>query len=177
MAANFISGFWEILKEVYESFAFIEVVAPWSGGIQVRMGKYVRTVSGGWWLKFPFGIDVFYTMNVRPKALELEEQALTTLDGLDIVVKGVCIWSVFDVKKAFLDVDDVEDTLDDIVLGIIQNVVDFQDWDYLRTEDCRKEIKRAIQRQARKWGVSVTSFKWQSIVLARSFKLFGANVC
>lgn len=174
MAANFISGFWEIIKEVWGWCSFVEILAPWAGGIQMRMGKFYRVVSGGWWLHMPFGIDQFVTMNVLPKALELEEQALTTLDGLDIVVKGVVLWSVFDVKKAFLDVDDVEDTLDDIVLGIIQNVVDYQDWDYLRTEACRREIKRAIQKQARKWGVSVTSFKWQSIVLARSFKVFGS---
>ena len=173
MAANFISGFWEIFKEIWGWFSFVQIVAPWNGGIQVRMGNFVRVVHGGWWLKWPCSIDQIYLINVRPKALELDEQALQTLDNMDVVVKGVCIWSIFDVKKAFLDVDDVEDTLDDIALGIITEVVENQDWDYLRSEECRKEIKRAIQRQARKWGVSISSFKWQSIVMARTFKFFG----
>ena len=172
---DIFTGFWSIVKEIFGSIKVIKIIMPWEGGIQIRMGKFYRVVGAGWWVHRPFGIDTFTYMNVKPKALTLDEQALTTLDAKDIVVQGVCIWSVFDVKKAIVDVDDAEDTLDDIALGIIQDVVENEEWDYLRTEACRRDIKKRIQRQARKWGVSISSFKWQSIVQARTFKLFGST--
>ena len=173
-AANFVSGFWEVIKEIWRWCEFITVLDPWEEGVQVRMGNFKRVVKGGWWLHMPATIDEFHTLNVRPTALELDEQALETGDKQEIVVKGVLMWSVFDIKKALLDVEDVEETLGDLALGIVQRYVEEQDYGYLQSDDCRKEIKREIQKQARKWGVTVSSFKWQSIVRARTYKLFGS---
>lgn len=170
---DLFTGLWHIIKEVWGWMEFITVVDPWEEGVQLRMGKFKRVVQGGWWCHLPATIDEFQTLNVKPTAMELDEQALETGDNQDIVVKGVLMWGIFDIKKAILDVEDVEETLGDIALGIIQDTVELQDWDYLRTEDCRKDIKKKIQVQARKWGVTVSSFKWQSIVRARTFKVFG----
>ena len=171
---DIFTGIWLIIKEILGSIKVITVIDQWEEGVQLRMGKFLRVVKPGWWLHRPFSIDEFFTLNVKPTAGELDEQALTTLDHKDIVVKGVIMWSIFDIKKAILDVEDVDNTLGDIALGIIQDTVENQDWEYLRTEDCRKDIKKKIQQQARKWGVTVSSFKWQSIVQARTYKLFGS---
>ena len=170
---DIFTGLWTVLKDIFRSFQIITVIYQWQEGVQLRMGKFKRVVTPGWWLHRPFGVDVFFTLNVKIAALELDEQALTTGDDVEIVVKGVLMWSIFDIRKAICDVEDVEETLGDIALGIIQDMVETQGWDYLRTEECRKDIKKMIQRQARKWGVSVSSFKWQSIVRARTYKVFG----
>lgn len=172
-AANFVSGFWEILKEIWSWCEFITILDPWEEGIQVRLGRFKRTVTGGWWVHRPFMIDEFFTMNVRPTAMTLNEQALTTRDNKDIVVQGVLMWGIFDIKKSLLDVEDVLETLEQIAIGIVQDVVETQTWAYIRTPECRIEIKKAIQAQARKWGVSVSTFKFQSIVQADAYKIFG----
>lgn len=172
-AANFVSGFWEIIKEIWGWCEFITFLDPWEEGVQVRCGTFKRVVTGGWWGHLPADLDEFHTMNVRTTALELDEQALETADKQEIVAKGVLMWSVFDIKKALLDVEDAQESLGDIALGIIAEHVESQDYDYLRSDECRREIKREIQKQARKWGITVSSFKWQSIVRARTFKVFG----
>jgi len=172
-AANFVSGFWEILKEVWGWCEVLTVLDPWEEGVQVRMGKFKRCVKGGWWLHRPFNIDEFHVMNVRPTAMELPDMALTTGNDKDIVVKGVLMWSIFDIKKATLDVEDVRETLEQIAIGIVQDVIETQDWAYIRTPECRRDIKKSIQQQARKWGVTVSTFKFQSIVQADAYKIFG----
>jgi regulator of protease activity HflC (stomatin/prohibitin superfamily) len=174
-AANFVSGFWEILKEIWGWCEIITVLDPWEEGVQVRMGYFRRVVKGGLWFHLPFTIDEFHTMNVRPTAMELEEQGLTTGDNKDVVVKGVLMWSVFDIKRACLDVEDVRETLEQIAIGVIQDVVETQDWAYIRTPECRRDIKKAIQQHARKWGVTVSTFKFQSIVQADAYKVFGVT--
>ena len=170
---DIFTGLWMIIKEILGSIQVITVMDEWDEGVQLRMGKFRRTVKRGWWLHRPFGIDEFFHLNVKSTALELDEQALTTGDEQDIVVKGVLMWAIFDIRKAICDVENVEETLGDLALGIVQDMVETQDWDYIRTEECRKDIKKKIQQQARKWGVTVSSFKWQSIVRARTFKVFG----
>ena len=172
-AANFVSGFWEIFKEIWRWCEFITVLDPWEEGVQIRFGKFQRVVQGGWWLHLPFLIDEFHCLNVRPTAMLLNEQALTTRDNKDIVVQGVLMWSVFDVKRALLDVENVTETLEQIAIGIVQDVVETQTWAYIRTPECRKDIKKAIQSQARRWGVTVSTFKFQSIVQADAYKIFG----
>lgn len=171
---DIFTGLWMIIKEILGSIQVITVIDEWEEAVQLRMGRFRRTRKPGWWLHRPFGIDEFFRLNVKPTALELDEQALTTDDDKEIVVKGVLMWGIFDIRKAICDVEDVEETLGDLALGIIQDMVETQDWDYLRTEECRKDIKKKIQQQARKWGVTVSSFKWQSIVPARTYKLFGS---
>ena len=170
---DIFTGAWNIIKEIISWVQIITVIDPWMEGVQVRMGKVKRTLKPGWWFIRPFDIDDVFVLNVKPSSMELDEQALTTDDDQEIVVKGVIMWSIFDIKKAIVDVENVADTLGDIVLGIIQDTVETQDWSYLRTEACRNDIKKRIQQQARKWGVTVSSFKWQSIVRARTFKVFG----
>ena len=171
---DIFTGLWMVIKEILGSIKVIVVIEEWEEAVQLRMGRFRRIRKPGWWFHRPFGIDEFYTFNVKPSAMELDEQALVTRDGHEIVVKGVLMWSIFDIRKAVCDVENAPDTLGDIALGIIQETVQVEDWDYLRTEACRKDIKKRIQRQARKWGISVSSFKWQSIVQARTFKLFGS---
>ena len=170
---DIFTGAWNIIKEIISWVQIVTVIDPWEEGVQVRLGKVKRTLKPGWWFIRAFDIDDVFTLNVKPSSMELDEQALTTGDQQDIVVKGVLMWSIFDIRKAICDVEDVADTLGDIALGIVQDEVETQDWDYLRTEECRNDIKKRIQQQARKWGVTVSSFKWQSIVRARTFKVFG----
>ena len=170
---NFVRDFWDVIWEVLGWFQVITFVDPWEEGIVVQAGKFRRTLKPGWWMHLPLTIDEIFTMNVKPAAMELEEQSCTTRDGKKIVCKGVMMWSIFDIRKAFEDVEDVEETTGDIAVGVIQEMVEQQDWEYIRTPEFRVDCKKAIQREARKWGVSCRKFKFKDLVLADSYRVFG----
>ncbi len=173
MSTDLFTGLWEVIKEIWGWFEWLTFIDYWEEAVVLQTGKFRRVLKPGWWLIVPFSIDEVFTMNVKPSAMELDEQALTTADCKDIVVKGVLMWSIFDIKKAICDVEDVEETLGDIALGIVQDRVEGTEWSHIKTLAFRTEIKQAIQVQARKWGISVSTFKFQSIVRARTFKVFG----
>ena len=173
---NFVKDFWEVIWDVIGFFKFITFINEWEEAIVLQTGKYRRKLTPGWWLICPFSIDEVWMMNVKPTALELEEQSLTTLDNKKIVCRAVLMWSIFDIKKIFLDVEDPEDTLGDIAVGVIQEQVEQQDWDYIRSPEFRTDMKKAIQRQARKWGIAVSTVKFQDLTLADSYRIFGGAV-
>ncbi len=170
---NFIKDFWDVIWEVLGWFQVITFVNPWEGGIVVQAGKFRRILTPGWWLHCPFQIDNIYTMNVKPAALELEEQSLRTKDGKRIVCRGVLMWSIFDIQKCLCDVEDAEETLGDIAVGVIQEMVEQAEWTYICSPDFRDDIKIAMQKQARKWGITVSTVKFQDLTEATSIRLFG----
>ena len=172
MNMDIFTGLWHILKDIIGWFKVCTFIDPWEEGILVRRGSFKRVVKGGVAWHLPFGQDEITTTNVRPTAMELDEQTVETADGKTIVCSGVLMWGIFDVKKSMLDVEDAGESLSDIAVGIIQEMIESQEWEYIRTEEFRKDCKKAIQKQARKWGVSVPSFKFHDLASVRAFRLF-----
>lgn len=170
---NFVKDFWDIIWEVLGWFQLITFINPWEEGIVIQAGTFRRVLKPGWRWHLPFGIDELLTMNVKPAAMELEEQSLTSRDDKKIVCRGVLMWTVFDIKKCFIDVEDAEETLEDISVGVIQEQVEQADWAYIRSSDFRNDMKVAIQKQARKFGISVSTVKFQDLTLAESHRIFG----
>ncbi len=99
-----------------------------------------------------------------------------TKDDKEIVLRGVLIWSIFDIKKAILDVEDASDSLNDIAVGLIQECVEVTDLKDIRTRAFRNLVKRHIQKQARKWGITVSTVRFQDLTLAPSYRIFGGLV-
>ncbi len=92
---NFVKDFWDIIGEILGWAQVITFVKPWEEGIVIQAGKFRRVLKPGWWLHCPLTIDEIYTMNVKPAALELEEQSLRTKDGKMIDCRRVLRWSIF----------------------------------------------------------------------------------
>ena len=44
---------------------------------------------------------------------------------------------------------------------------------YVRSDEFMRELKKTIQKQARKWGVTVSSIKFQDLTKASAHRVFG----
>ena len=168
---NFVRDAWEIIWDMLGWFQVITFLDEWEEGIVLQAGKYRRTVKAGWWLHCPLGVDEFHTMNVRPDAMELDEQVVTTADGYEIIIKAVLMWSIFDIKKCLLDVEDAADTLQQIAVGYVHDLVEVTDWDEIRTEAFRNALKQRIQKQARKFGITVSQVKLQDLAKTKVYRV------
>lgn len=137
----------------------------------MRRGKFSRTVKPGIAWHLPFDIDEIVVMNVKPSSMELDEQVLTTADGYKIVISVNLLWDIFDIKKCIIDVEDSSETLSDIALGYVQELVETTEWDEICTKSFRTELKRRIQRQARKFGIGVKTVKIANLAETRVYRL------
>lgn len=168
---NFVRDFWDILISIIGWFQICTFIDEWDEGVLLRRGKFSRTVSKGIAWHLPFGFDEITTMNVKPTAMELDEQVLTTSDGVKIVISVNLLWSIFDIKKCMVDVEDASDTLSDIALGFVQELVEETEWDEICTKEFRKELKARIQKQARKFGIGVSTVKIANLAETRVIRL------
>lgn len=168
---NFVRDLWEIVLDVIGFFQIATVIDSFEAGVLLRFGKFKRTLEPGLRWHLPFGIDEIITMNVVPGVMELDEQVCTTADEYKVAVSGVLKWSIFDIRRCTLDVEDAEDSLSDIALGFIQESIERTDWDDIRTKDFRSALKRDIQKQARKWGITVHSVKFADLAETKVFRL------
>ena len=170
---NWVASAWDTIWEVLGWFQFVTFINEWEEGIVLQAGKFRRVLKPGWRLHCPFGVDEIYKMNIKPDAMALDEQVLETSDNVKIVIRAVLMWSIFDIKKCMLDVEDAADTLGDIAVGFVQELVEETEWAQIRTKEFREELKRRIQKQSRKWGIKVSTVKIKDLAETRVYRIFG----
>ena len=162
----------DFLVDFIDLFRFWTIVMPYEEGVVIRLGKYKKTVTAGWWLIWPFNIDQVLKANVVPTTLDLGEQSVTTADGQSVVVRAFLTWSIFDVRKLLLEVEDHEDALNDVASGYIAQAIAEADWAEVSAADFCDGLKPAIQKRARKWGISVKNVQFSDCTRSKSLRLF-----
>jgi regulator of protease activity HflC (stomatin/prohibitin superfamily) len=168
---NWVSSLWETLWDIMGWFQICTFIDPWEEGVLVRRGKFKRVVTPGVAWHLPLAQDEITTLNIRPDAMELDEQVLTTKDGYKIVIKAVLMWSIHDIRKCLLDVEDAAETLEQISVGYVHDVVELTNFDDIMTKNFRRELKKSIQTQARKFGITVSNVKIQDFAETKVIRL------
>lgn len=168
---DFVRSTWDIIWETLGWLQICTFIDEWEEGVLLRRGKFVRTVQPGIAWHLPLTIDAITVMNVKPDSMQLAEQVLTTRDGCKIVISVNMLWSIFDIKKCVIDVDNAAATLQDIALGYVHDLVEDTDLYEISTKAFRSELKRRIQKQARKFGIAVSTVKIANFAETRVYRL------
>lgn len=168
---DFVRSTWDIIWEVLGWLKCCTFIDEWEEGVLLRRGKFSHTVKPGIAWHLPFTIDEITCLNVKPDSMRLGEQVLTTQDDVPIVISVNLLWSIRDIKKCIVDVEDAGQTLADIAIGFVQEIVEEMSWSQLRTSEFRGELKRRIQKQARKFGITVSTVKLANLAKTRVYRL------
>ena len=158
--------------QIVGMFQFWTVIDAFEEGVLLRFGKFKKTLKPGLRFILPFYIDNVLTDNVVTDPMTLGTQSLTTKDGKSIVISAVITWRIFDIRKVLLEVDGAESALVDVSAGYIHEQVAQNTWATIRKPDFPNSLKKHIQRQARKWGISVTNVQFSDCSLSRSYRLW-----
>lgn len=162
----------DFVLDILDLFRVWTVIKPYEQAVVLRLGKYARTIGPGFHFILPFNMHEVLKANVVPTTLDLGEQSVTTADGRSIVIRAYLTWSIFDVRKLLLEVEDHEDALNDVASGYIAQAIAAADWDEVRQADFCNSLKPAIQRRARKWGISVQNVQFSDCTRSKSLRLF-----
>jgi membrane protease subunit HflK len=168
---DFVRSSWDIIWEFLGWFQICTFIDEWEEGVLLRRGKFSRVVKPGIAWHFPLEIDEITVLNVKQSSMELDEQVLTTADDVTIAISVNLLWSIFDIKKCLVDVEDASETLSDIALGFVHDLVEETEWDEIRTKAFRSELKRLIQKQARKFGITASTVKIANFAETRVYRL------
>ena len=110
------------LTSIIEHISPFVIVKQYENGIQLRFGKYMRSLNPGLYIKIPF-IDEILTQHVVLTTLSLPAQSLVTSDNKNIVVEAMVKYKITDAQIFLLEVYDSVDAVSDISQGIIKELI------------------------------------------------------
>jgi regulator of protease activity HflC (stomatin/prohibitin superfamily) len=145
----------EFLSSIWNDLIPVAVLNPYSGGIQIRMGKPLRVLEGGgWYWKIPFADYVLHDF-VVPRTERLTGLATTTQDGKAIGFDAVITYRISDVMKALLEVHDLKDAIADSCAGIIGTELNNAVWLDIIHGNMVEPLTAACRKRGWKWGVEI----------------------
>lgn len=158
----------DILLNFWNNLTFWYICDQWEEGILLRAGRYQKTFGPGIWLKIPL-IDAVWKTIVITQSIDLPPQSLTTLDGKNIVVKGIIRFHIVDTKKFLTSISHPNDVLTDTTGGMIRDIVENTDWNDLYDVDV--ELTKEVGDFVSKWGIGVEKVTLTNLQIANSIRI------
>lgn len=152
-----------IVVSFFKSFKFIQ---EGEQGIKLRFGKAVRDRQGnprvidpGFVLLIPW-IESLKRHHVRQQTIRFVNQVILTKDHLTFSVNAVVIFKVKDIYKALFEIFDLNQSIEDIGMGLLRDEVSSRKHDELSdTEEISQKLLETIKVRAQEWGVEFVQFK------------------
>lgn len=161
---DFIYGFWQWLIPW-------RVLMPYEKALVLRLGSFNREIGSGFNWIIPFGIETVLVDNIVPRVLNLQTQSLTTLDGKTIVFSAIITANIFNLKKALLEVEGVDDALVDSCLGVIGKIVRSSTLDQLKNPEIQDLFKKSCHEQSKDFGIRISKFQVTDFSESKTFRL------
>ena len=131
------------------------IMTVYEAGLRFTFGKYIRVITAGWFWYTPLFQRIQW-MEIQTQVVDLRSQSIRTADGQSMIVSGAIQYSVKDVRKAILNVQNVDTALENLALGVLLEFVKSK-----TLEEChdvgalKKEILRGIKEAAQGWGLKI----------------------
>lgn len=162
---NYIKDTLDYLSKIFQWWV---IIMPWEAGVRVRLGKHLRVLGAGTYLRIPF-FDSVYKQTVRLRVASIPLQTLTTKCGKTITV-SVCVgYQISDIRKLYQSLSHPEGTIANIVLSEIAEFVSRHNI----SEASPKDIETAaIQKvSATDYGLDFLHVKVISYAVVRTYRL------
>jgi len=172
----------EILQKLIELFQlWANKLRPWiilgddQVGLVRRLGVFHRYLRHGLNWKIPLIEEAFAETSALDSTV-LREQSLTTVDGVQITVKGVITYRVVDARKYILDCATAISVMNDVGCCVLADVIPEKTGDeVLRGADFQRELLRRVKLRAKRWGVEVDSVGLIDRTQATAIRIIGGG--
>lgn len=151
------------------------IVRTTQGGVKFVRGKCVKVIVPGLAVYWPLVTAVEIT-HVARQAIDLPNQTLTTRDGRSVIVSGVVVYSIRDVKKFLVDNYDSHAAIAEVALSAVRHVVISSDFESLcrggRVLDAR--LRAEARKSLKSFGVDVEYVRLSDLSACRVVSLVGS---
>lgn len=166
----------DFIAQFFGLFQFWIVIDEYERGVLLTLGRRRKwrdaVLEPGFHFIIPFGIDSVYVDNVVPSLMDLGQQSLTTSDNRAVVITAVIMWSIEDIQKILMEVEDADSALEECASGIIGSMVEQSDWDDIHGTDFAECVSEEITEHVKAWGIRVHSVRLKDLTLAPSLRLW-----
>lgn len=163
----------EFIEMVWEWFIPFTVINCYEQGVVLRWGILNRELAPGFHWIWPFGIDSVKSETVVRQTSYLDPQSLTSADGKSVTVAAIVIFEITDIVTFLLHIDEGETDMNNMIYGIVTDVVEATKWDEIRKSVFNFRVYGKALRECKDYcGVEIIDIKWSDKAAARNIRLW-----
>lgn len=150
------------------------IVNTTHAGVKFVRGKKVIPLPPGvhWYWPATTDLEIYPTAR---QAADLRTQTLMTTDGKTLVVGGLIVYQIVDIEAILAHTWDPEQTIKDIALSAIHDVLVRLSWIDIRTEQehgtLALRLRKRVRQELAKYGVKVLKVTLTDLAQTRVYKL------
>jgi len=152
------------------SVSSAKIISQSNEALVERLGKYKRTLKPGLNFVIPLLEKIVVEESSREKVLDIEPQNVITKDNVSLKVDAVVYWQIIELEKAFYGVEDIEKSVETLVLTTLRAEIGQLALD--QTYSSRDAVNRALSRKlddaTEAWGVKVTRVEIKDLALTKT---------
>jgi len=144
----------------------IHVADQWEKAIVLRMGKYIGLRGPGIFFTIPI-FDKIDNIDQRVRVTEFKAEQTLTKDTVPVNVDAVVYWTVWDVEKAALEVQDYEVAIAYIAQTGLRDVIGKHELAELLQERDKVTdlLQRILDEHTNPWGITCQNVGIKDIVI------------
>ena len=145
----------------------IRIANQWDRAVVLRMGKYKGLKGPGFFMIIPVidSISVYIDQRVRVSAFKAEQTL--SKDTVPVNVDAVVYWTVWDVEKAALEVQEYQKAIEQIAQTGLRDTIGKHELSELLQERDKiaDDLQQVLDRNTNPWGITCQTVGIKDIVI------------
>lgn len=158
-------------------FISIRQINEYQRGVTYTLGKYTKTKTAGWRLVVPV-FQQMVKVDVRTKAVDVQDQDAITKDNVSIRVNAVIYYKIVDAAKSINEVENYYYAISQLAQTTMRNAVGEVTLDELlkNRDQIANRIMNIVEKTIANWGIDIEAVELKDILLPDDLKRTIAKV-
>jgi len=145
----------------------IRIADQWEKAVVLRMGKYRGLKGPGFFLIIPIIDQVDSYIDQRLRVTDISAEKTLTKDTVPVTVDAIVYWTVWDVEKAALEVQQYADAVSYVSLTGLRDVIGKHELaDLLQHRDQIAEgLQKYLDEATNPWGITCNNVGIKDIII------------
>ena len=148
----------------------IRIADQWERAVVLRMGKYKGLKGPGPFMIIPIidSVDTYIDQRVRVSAFKAEQTL--TKDTVPVNVDAVVYWTVWDVEKAALEVQEYQKAIEHITQTGLRDTIGKHELSALLQERDKiaEDLQQVLDRNTSPWGITCQTVGIKDIAIPQA---------
>lgn len=148
----------------------INIANQWEKAVILRMGKYKGLRGPGLFIIIPIVDRIDNYIDQRVRVNDIKADQTLTKDTVPVNVDAVVYWTVWDVEKAALEVQDYEKAISYIAQTGLRDMIGKHELgDLLQERDkIAEDLQKILDRDTNPWGITCQTVGIKDIVIPQA---------
>lgn len=145
----------------------VRIADQWEKAVVLRMGKYRGLKGPGFFLIIPIIDQVDSYVDQRLRVTDISAEKTLTKDTVPVTVDAIVYWTVWDVEKSALEVQQYADAVSYVSLTGLRDVIGKHDLaDLLQHRDqIAKGLQQYLDEDTNPWGITCNNVGIKDIII------------